>query len=237
MALSAAPPSGPPLSKRLRNGLLSHVGLLLIVMFGMLGAGVYLTNRVISALPEVGKDLPIANTWGAPIAVERGPNGWLVAHVPPVRARRRARAGPVGRPQPAAVGAQRPGVSDQRLPGRGKFAARPEGGAQVRSSRPAIRSSGSGMFRPTGRPAGVTFRIRDLRAGKVRYGGKWMTADQFKGRPSAPRWRPPSGRRRRLRRNTLPANASAATQPRRPIRRRRALPSGSWLRPGCARVP
>jgi hypothetical protein len=195
----------------MRDGLLSHVGLLLVVMFLMLGAGLYLTHRVISALPDVGKNLPIASSWGAPIAVERESNGWLVAHVPPCAQR------PVAglflwddhnRPLWQLSGQAFP-ISDFVV---GQV---PPGLKVVHKLEQPSRNQvlRLGVFRASGPPVGVTFRIRELRAGKVRYGGKWMTADQFKvsakcPKPAAKRSTPTSAP------NTLPGlTAPAATEP------------------------
>jgi len=155
-----------------------RLGLLALVLAAILGTGVYLGARVIGALPDVGKNLHPATPWGAPIALERKANGWLVGHVPPCAQgpvaglflwddhdrplwELRGEAFPIGDFVVGAVPAGLKVVHELETPSLGQV----------------LRL---GVFRAAGQPVGTTFRVRDLRDGKVRYGGKWITVAQFK---------------------------------------------------------
>jgi hypothetical protein len=137
-----------------------------------------------AALPDVGKNLHIADSWGAPIAVELRTNGRLVAHVPPCAQRPvaglflwddqnrplwevRGQAFPIGDFYVGSVPAGLKVVHPLHAPSRDQVVK-------------------LGMFRASGRPAGVTFRLRDLRSGTVRYGGKWLTVSEFKASAKCP---------------------------------------------------
>ncbi len=158
--------------------LVPHITSLLVVLCCMLGAGLYLGDRIIGALPDVGKNLHPVDSWAAPIAIERQSNGWLIAHIPPCAQspvaglflwdehdrpfwELRGQAFPIG---DFAVGGVPAGLKVVHK-------------LEAPSPSQVLRL---GVFRATGRPAGVTFRIRDLRAGKVRYRGRWLSIDQFK---------------------------------------------------------
>ena len=173
-----------PLPQRAWRRLVSDVGLLVVVACGMLGIGIYLGIRVMDALPDVGKNLHVADSWGAPIAVERRTNGRLVAHVPPCA-------------QSPVAGLflwddqNRPlwEVRGQAFPiGDFYVGAVPAGLKVVQKFHEPSRDQvlKLGMFRASGRPAGVTFRIRDLRSGTVRYRGKWLTVNEFKVSATCP---------------------------------------------------
>ncbi len=171
--------------KRRRERFVTHVGLLLVALAGIGGAGLYLGHRVIDTLPDVGKDLRPKDSWGAPLAIERRADGWLVAHVPPCARSPvagvflwneaskplwtlRGQAYPIDE---FLIGATLPGlkvVHKMQEPSRGQV----------------LRL---GVLRSTGRPAGVTFRIRDLRIGKVRYRGRWLTVAEFKRAARCPK--------------------------------------------------
>lgn len=162
-----------------------QLGLLLVVLCGMAGTGAYLSARVIDVLPDVGKDLHPVESWVAPIAVEHKHNGWVVAHVPACA--RSAVAGLVlwddadrplwelrGESYPIAgfvVGATLPGLKVVH-----KYA-QPNADQVLRVA----------MFRSGGGPAGVTFRVRDLRDGAVRYGGKWVSVTSFMTSATCPK--------------------------------------------------
>lgn len=168
----------PRQHKRWRERFVPHVGMLLVVLAGIGGASLYLGTRVMAALPDVGKDLHPKDSWGAPIAVERRTDGWLVAHIPPC-----AQSPVVGlflwdernRPFWEVRGQSFP--VDQFLVGEA-----PPNFKIVHRLREPSRNQvlRLGVLRGTAQPAGVTFRIRDLRTGKVRYRGKWLSVDEFK---------------------------------------------------------
>lgn len=175
---SGAVSRGSATPSRPRERFAPRLGLLALVLVAILGTGVYLGARVIGALPDVGKNLHPATPWGAPIALERKANGWLVGHVPPCA------QGPVagmflwddhGRPLWELRGEAFPigdfvvGVVPAGLKVVHRLKTPPLG--QV------LRL---GVFRVAGQPVGITFRVRGLRDGKVRYGGKWITVARFK---------------------------------------------------------
>ncbi len=163
---------------RPHNRFVSQVGLLLIVLAGIGGVSLYLGTRVMAALPDVGKDLRPVDSWSAPVAVEKRADGWLVGHVPPCA------QGPVAglflwdednKPLWELRGQAFP--IDEFLIG-----GVPPGLKVVHKLEEPSRNQSLrlGVFRATGRPAGVTFRIRDLKAGKVSYRGRWITVNEFK---------------------------------------------------------
>ncbi len=197
-------PSGP------RDRFPPHLGLLAIALCAILGTGVFLGSRVINALPDVGKNLHPTTPWGAPMAVERKANGWLVAHVP------LCAQGPVAglflwddhgrslwelRGQTFPIGDFTVGEVPTGL----KVVHRLETPSPSQTLR-------LGAFRVAGQPVGVTFRISGLRDGKVRYGGKWITPAAFKASAKCPKPR-------------LPKQSSAA--PKTPVTSPSTRPAGS----------
>lgn len=173
-------PSSPRAPQRRRDQLIHHVGLLVAALVIIGGTGAYLGTRIMGALPDVGKNLDPGDAWGAPLAVERRSDGWLVAHVPPC-----AQGAVLGlvlwddHNQPLWELRGQAFPFDQFLVG-----GRPPGLKLIHALEEPSRTQvlRLGMFRPTGPPAGVTFKIKDLRAGKVHFRNSWLTPDQFKSK-------------------------------------------------------
>jgi len=160
-----------------RERILAHVGMLVVTLLVLGLATAYLGKRVLSALPNVGKTVEEREPWAAPVAVERLDNGVLLAHIAPCA------QGPVvglflweGDDGPSWQVEGRPSAMDAFFIG-----VSPPGFQVIRPWRPPPRSAvlRVGVLRSTGRPAGATFRISSLRQGKVRYGGRWVTVEEF----------------------------------------------------------
>ena len=207
----SSPATLPGEQKRPNERFNRQFGLLVIVLVSIGVASLYLGARVMGALPDVGKNLNIRESWGAPIAVERREDGWIVAHIPPCA------QGPIaglflwgednepfwqleGEAFPIdsfLVGGTPPGLKVvEKL--------------KEPSSDQVLRL---GVFRANGRPAGVTFRIKDLRSGEVRYRGRWLTVNEFRASAKCPKSAPQPDKSSTSTSTSGPATLPAQTLP------------------------